>query len=243
MTQSQKDVVIQTLERNEGYREIIKMISETGDEEHGMRCFRVLLQQELGSNEETMKVMEWGVRWAVEARRKGRDEQQEQRRQTEQGEKTEQEQSKQGKQVRFGEEQQLEKTGAENVGEPEVMGRTTEVRTGRGSAGLVRGGDERYWADETSKGKGKGNGGKGEHEGKGGGFGHNGKQQETRERGEERVRMEPNMGAGGSHPQATSDPGEREMAEGIEEKEQILKLLRGWQEKGNEPDRQMGIGG
>ena len=32
-----------------------------------------------------------------------------------------------------------EKTGAENAGEPEVMGRTTEVRTGRGSAGLVRG--------------------------------------------------------------------------------------------------------
>ena len=30
MTQSQKDVVIQMLERNEGYREIIKMISETG---------------------------------------------------------------------------------------------------------------------------------------------------------------------------------------------------------------------
>ena len=34
-----------------------------------------------------------------------------------------------------------------------------------------------------------------------------------REREEERVRMAPNMGAGGSHPQATSDPGEREMAE------------------------------
>ena len=40
MTQSQKDVVIQMLERNEGYWEIIKMISETGDEEHGMQCFR-----------------------------------------------------------------------------------------------------------------------------------------------------------------------------------------------------------
>ena len=34
-----------------------------------------------------------------------------------------------------------------------------------------------------------------------------------REREEERVRMAPNMGAGGSHPQATSDPGEGEMAE------------------------------
>ena len=103
--------------------------------------------------------------------------------------------------MRFGEEKQLGKTGAENAGEPEVMGRTTEVRTGRGSAG--RGGDERCRADETKrKGKGKGNGGKGEHEGKGGGFGHKGKQQETREREEERVRTAPNMEAGGSHPQA-----------------------------------------
>ena len=66
---------------------------------------------------------------------------------------------------------------------------------------------------ETSKGKGKWNGGKGEHEGKGGGFGHSGKQQEMREREEERDRVAPNMGAGGSHLQATSDPGEREMAE------------------------------
>ena len=78
------------LERNEGYREIIKMISETGDEEHGMQCFRVLLQQEFGFDEETMKVMEWGVRWAVEARRHGRDAEQEQRRPAEQEEKTEQ---------------------------------------------------------------------------------------------------------------------------------------------------------
>ena len=128
------------------------------------------------------------------------------------------------------------KTGPENAGEPEVMGRTTELRTGRGSTGLVRGGDERFRADETSrKGKGKGNGGKGEHEGKGGGFGHNEKQQEMREREEERVRMAPNMGAGGSHQQATSDPGEGEMAEGNEEKEEILKLLRGWEEKKTSP--------
>ena len=81
MTQSQKDVVIQMLERNEGHREIIKMISETGDEEHGMQCFKVLLQKEFGFNEETMKVMGWGVRWAFEARRKRRGEEQEQREQ------------------------------------------------------------------------------------------------------------------------------------------------------------------
>ena len=54
MTQSQNYVTIQMLEGNEGYREIIKMISETGDEEHGMQCFKVLLQKELGFDEETM---------------------------------------------------------------------------------------------------------------------------------------------------------------------------------------------
>ena len=55
---------------------------------------------------------------------------------------------------------------------------------------------------------------KGEHEGKGGGFGCTGKQQETREEEEERVRMAPNMGAGGSHTQAMSDPGEEENKQG-----------------------------
>ena len=173
------------------------------------------------------------MRWAVEARKRGRGAEQEQRRQEEQrqrwheeqGQNTGQEQGKKSKQVRFGEEEQtketraestdeLVKTGVENTGEPEVMGRTTEVRTGRGSTGLVRGRDERCRADETNrKGKGKGNGGKGEHEGKGGGFGHKGKHPEMRERKEERVRMAPNMGAGGSHPQATSDPGKEEKGE------------------------------
>ena len=66
-----------------------------------------------------MKVMEWGAGWAVEARRKGseeqeqrrqqeqeqwRQEQEEQRRQAEQGHNTGQEQSNQGKRVRLGEE-------------------------------------------------------------------------------------------------------------------------------------------
>ena len=47
------------------------------------------------------------------------------------------------------------------------------------------------------------------------------------------------MEAGGSHPQAMSDPGEGEMTEGEqqrnEEKEEILKLLRGWQERETSP--------
>ena len=103
--------------------------------------------------------------------------------------------------MRFGKEGQLEEVRAESADELKETDGLAEVRTGRGSAGLVRGGDERCQADETSrKGKGKGNGGKGEHEGKGGGFGRKSKQQETREEEEERVRLAPNMGAGGSHP-------------------------------------------
>ena len=115
----------------------------------------------------------------------------------------------------------------EHGNEPEVTGRTTEVRTGRGSAGLVRGRDERRRTDETSrKGKGKGNGGKGEHEGKGGRVGRKGTQQvenlvmdeiqennredvrklvemmqkEKEDQEGQRGRVAPNMGAGGSYP-------------------------------------------
>ena len=57
-----------------------------------------------------------------------------------------------------------------------VMDGVEEVRSGRGRVSLVRGREDRHWADETRKGKGKGNGGKGEHEGKGG-VGSKGRQQ------------------------------------------------------------------
>ena len=195
---------LRRLEENEGYQQIIECASEgsEGEVEQKVQNYLAHIQKVSWMNKEQFEHLESGIWQAVEARRKGRDEEQEERRQAQQG----QEQSKQGKQVRFGEEQQLGKKGVENAGEPEVMGRTTEVRTGRGSTGLVRGRDERCWADETNR---KGNGGKGEHEGKGGGFGHKGKHPETRERGG-RVRMAPNMGAGGSHLQATSDTGKEE---------------------------------
>ena len=200
------------LEEDEGYRKIVKMISEGSNEDYGMQCFRAELHEKSGLDEDQIKVLECGIRWAVEARRKERgeekrrQEQEEQLWQAEQGQTTEQEQGKQGKQVRFGEEQQLGKTEAENAGEPEVMGRTTEVRTGRRHAGLVPGRDDSRGLNETSrKGRGKGNGGKGEHEGKGGGFGRKGFQQSVRENEEEWGRVAPNMWAGGSHPQATSD--------------------------------------
>ena len=161
------DEVLRRLEESEEYQKNIECMSEgsEGEVQQNVQKYLACIQKVSWMNKEQLEHLEGGVWQAVEARRKGRDKQQEQRSQAKQGEKTEQEQSKQGKQVQFGEEQQLGKTGAENAGEPEVMGRMTEVRTDRGSAGLVRGGDERYWADETRKGNGKGNGGKGEHEG------------------------------------------------------------------------------
>ena len=41
--------------------------------------------------------------------------------------------------MRFDEEEQLEETRVKSTDEREVTGRSAEVRTGRGSAGLVRG--------------------------------------------------------------------------------------------------------
>ena len=144
------------LEEQEGYQQIIECAFEGSEGEVQQKVQNYLgpIQKVSWMNKEQFEHLENRVWRAVEARRKGRDEQQEQRRQAQQG----QEQRKQDKQVRFGEEQQLGKTEAENAGEPEVMGRTTEVRTGRGRAGLVPGGDESRGLNETSrKGNGKGN--------------------------------------------------------------------------------------
>ena len=215
-TQAQKAVMIQLFEENDAYRRMITMISEAEDEEHEIQRFGKQLQS--GVDEERAKLMKLGMRWAVEARKRGRGAEQEQRRQEEQRQRRHEEQGQ---------------------------------NTGRGSAGLVRGGDERCQTDETSrKGKGKGNGGKGEHDGKAGGAGSKGRQQvenlvmdegqenmraktseenheedmrkllemvereemelemmqqEEMEHEEQWGRVAPNMGAGGSHPQATSD--------------------------------------
>ena len=133
MTQAEKDVVIQMIEGNEGYRKLITTISEAENWEYGIQCFGKQLQEESGIEEERAKVMEWGMRWAVEARR---------RRDEEQGQSTGQDQSKQGKQVRFGDEEQTKKTWIESTDELEMMSElaeVTEARTGRGSTGLVRG--------------------------------------------------------------------------------------------------------
>ena len=87
------------LESEKDAAKIIKMILE----EYGMQCLKAELHQKLWMNEEQMKVMECGVRWAVEARRKGA--RKKKRRQEEQGQNSGQEQ---GKQMRFGQEEQRE---------------------------------------------------------------------------------------------------------------------------------------
>ena len=177
-----KEAIIRMWEENEAIRKLMDVIPEGSDVEmeQALQSHRTAGREVLGWDQGQADMMECGFRWTVEARRKGRRQQEEEQiRQGRQGQHPGQEESKQDKQVDLGDEEQAR---AESTDEPEVMGRTIEVRTGRGSTGLVRGGDERCRTDETSKGKGKGNGGKGEHEGKGGGFGHSGKQQEMRER-------------------------------------------------------------
>ena len=122
-----------------------------------------------------------------------------------------------------------EEVQAKGVDDQEVMTNFEDkcekkvMREGRGRAGLVQGGDETHRMNETcGKSKGKGNGGKGEHGGKGdnGGKGFQqsakmlkGEEEQEADEEDERVQVAPYMGAGGSYPQAMTDP-EEEAAEG-----------------------------
>ena len=200
----QMDEVLRRMEGNEEFQKIIDWVSEgsEGEVQQKVQSYLATIRMSWMSKEQ-FEYLESGVWRAIEARRKERREEHKQRRQEEQG--------------LGAEEKPLEETRAESTDEPEVAGRLVEVRTGRGSTGLVRGGDERNWADESNrKGKGKGNGGKGEHGGKGG-AGSKGTQQVENlvmdgDQEDKRGRVAPNMGAGGSHPQATSDPGKKREA-------------------------------
>ena len=163
--ENEKEAIIRMWEENEASRKLMDVIPEGSDAEmeQALQSYRTIGREVLGWDQGQADMMECGLRWAVEARRKGRGQQEEeQRRQGKQGQHPGQEESKQDKQVDLGDEEQAR---AKSTDEPEAMGRLAEVRTGRGSAGLVRGGDERCRADETRKGKGKGHGGKGEHQG------------------------------------------------------------------------------
>ena len=46
------------------------MISETEDEEYGMQCFKAEFHERSGLNIDQVNMLECGIRWAVEARRK-----------------------------------------------------------------------------------------------------------------------------------------------------------------------------
>ena len=125
-----------------------------------MQCFKAELHEKSGWDEDQMKVLECGIRWAVEARRRGRDEQQEQRRHDTsknngggESKGRTQDRNKASKESKCvsAKKNSLGETRAESTDEPEVLFRLAEVRTGRGSAGLVRGRDEWRWAEERQR--------------------------------------------------------------------------------------------
>ena len=187
--------------------EMVTCIVEGSDVEGEQRLqsFLATIQNSTGWEKGRLEIMECRIRQAVEEKRRENIE--------ERGRDAEQEQIKK---VRFAEEKQSEETQEQSTDKQDVMSGLEELRTGRGSRPLVRGGDEGCRADETSrKGKGKGNGGKDEHGGKGEGFGSKGKQQETREGGRKRT---------------TEDEQQRN-----EEEEKILRLLGEWQERETSP--------
>ena len=135
--------------------------------EQRLQSFLATIQKSTGWDKGLLENMECRIRQAVEEKRRENIEERDQ--------VAEQEQSKK---VRFAEEKQPEETQEQSTDKQDVMSGLEELRTGRGSRPLVRGGDEKCRADETSrKGKGKGNGGKGEHDGKTGGAGSKGRQQ------------------------------------------------------------------
>ena len=126
------DEAMRRLEENEEYQKIIECVSEgsEGEVQQKVQNYLAHIQKVSWMNKEQYEHLESEVWRAFEARRKGRGEEQEQRRQTEQGQNTGQEQSKQGKHLRFGKEDQLKETTAESTDEPEVTGRTCRPPSG-----------------------------------------------------------------------------------------------------------------
>ena len=120
--ESEREAVIRMLEESEEYRKVVENVSGGSDieVERKTQNWVTTVQEGAEVDKGKMRRMECGLRLAVEARRKGRREEQEQRRhdeqeqsgqqeagqrrQGEQGQNSEQEQSEQGKQVGFGQE-------------------------------------------------------------------------------------------------------------------------------------------
>ena len=78
--ESEKDKVIQQVEESEEYRNIVACVSEGNDiqVEQKMQCNRTALLELSGLDNGQMDIIECGIRWAVEARRKRKGTEQEQ---------------------------------------------------------------------------------------------------------------------------------------------------------------------
>ena len=116
-----KDTVIQMIEQSEENRKVmVQMISEGSDTEmeQEMQNYRTACREVLGWSQEQAEMMERGLRWAVEAKRKGRETQTE----LTEGQEHHEE-------VRFREEEQSEVVSTD---EQNAMSGPEETKTDRG---------------------------------------------------------------------------------------------------------------
>ena len=138
-SEENRKVMVRMLEENEDDRKMIERICEGSDVEveQALQNYRTAGREVLGWDQGQADLMERGLRWEVEARRKEKREAQEQRRQEEQEQILGQEQHEE---ARFREKEQLDVMSTE---EQNAMSGPEEAKTGRGRAGLVPGGMSR----------------------------------------------------------------------------------------------------
>ena len=126
-SEENRKVMVRVLEENEDNRKMIESMSEGSDTEmeQEMQNYRTACREVLGWSQEQVEMMERGLRWAVEAKRKGRETQ------TELTEGQEQHEE-----VRFREEERSEVVSTD---EQNATTGPEEAKTGIGRAGLVQG--------------------------------------------------------------------------------------------------------
>ena len=126
-SEESRKMMVRMLQENEDNRKMIESMSEGSDVdmEQTLQNYRTACRDVLGWDREQVGMMERGLRWAVEARRKERREEQEQRREEEQEEEQRREEQEQRRQ------EQQEETRADSTDEPEVTSKLVEVRTGQ----------------------------------------------------------------------------------------------------------------
>ena len=123
------DKALRRIQENELYHKIIECVSEgsEGEVRQKVQSYLAGIQKLSWVNKEQLEHLEGGVRRAAEAKRRGRG----------------------TKRKQTAEKEQSEETRAQRTDEQEAMSGLEEVRTGRGSAGLVRGREDRCQTDET----------------------------------------------------------------------------------------------